>query len=64
VWLVTVGATDSLRVHLALQKAPVGEDLIALLTISVVQTGLDERQPEGIVQRLAGVVIVGELAAS
>ena len=63
VGIVTVRAGDALRRHPAGEERAVVVDLVAHLAVGPVQPRLDQRRPEGVVQRLAGHVIIGELAA-
>ena len=61
--IVAVAATDSLRLHFALQEGAVIEHLILHLPVGIVEIGGQQRQPVGVQQRLAEPVVFPELPA-
>jgi hypothetical protein len=63
VGIVAVRADYARRIHPALQEGAINIDLVQYLAIGKIQAGLDQRQAMGIVEALAGVILVDFAAA-
>src|SRR5215475_1571628 len=64
VWIVAVAARHAMRVHLTLEERAPLVDLAALLSVGVIQGRLEQHRSIVIVERLPGLVPVGDLRAT